>query len=63
MADTKANTPDVKVDPKDAAKPATETDFPAAGPHARPELNDESKTPGAGMLSNPDPHETDAPGG
>ena len=38
-------------------------DYPAAGPHARPELNDAEKTPGAGMLSDPAPHDTDAPGG
>ncbi|MGU3495982.1 hypothetical protein ACLBXM_18220 [Xanthobacteraceae bacterium A53D] len=27
---------------------------PAAGPHAKPELTDTSKTPGSGLL--PDPH-------
>lgn len=37
--------------------------YPAAGPHARPDLNDAWKTPGAGMLADPDQKETDAPGG
>ncbi|TCT07980.1 hypothetical protein [Aquabacter spiritensis] len=34
---------------------------PAAGPHAKPHLVDEEKTPGAGSLPDPDkPHEGDA---
>jgi hypothetical protein len=31
-------------------KPAGKGDHPAAGPHDKPHLQDESKTPGAGSL-------------
>lgn len=64
---TKSQEP--KVDPsKEAPKAATteevtpKPDFPAAGPHARPELNDPWKTPGCGMLTEPGDG-TMAPGG
>lgn len=66
MAATETKTPDVKVVPEKELAPearAKAVDYPAAGPHAKPELNDAMKTPGAGMLSDPSPHETDAPGG
>ncbi|MDI4664883.1 hypothetical protein K9U40_11165 [Xanthobacter autotrophicus] len=33
--------------------PEPEYDFPAAGPHARPELMDPDRTPGTGALSEP----------
>ncbi|MCG5235621.1 hypothetical protein [Xanthobacter oligotrophicus] len=33
--------------------PPPEYDFPAAGPHARPELMDPERTPGTGALSEP----------
>ncbi|MFG1268343.1 hypothetical protein [Xanthobacter versatilis] len=36
-----------------APAPAPEYDFPAAGPHARPELMDPERTPGTGALSEP----------
>ncbi len=35
-------------------KPKPEPDMPPAGPHARPELTDPEKTPGAGTLPEPD---------
>ncbi|RJF74781.1 hypothetical protein [Rhodopseudomonas palustris] len=34
-----------------------------AGPHAEPELTDESKTPGSGMLPEPEDDATEAPSG
>jgi hypothetical protein len=34
-------------------------DIPAAGPHAKPELTDAAKTPGAGVLPDPSARETD----
>ena len=43
-------------------KPEPERKGPAAGPHARPELTDKDKTPGSGML--PDPNDSNpAPSG
>ncbi|GGF66471.1 hypothetical protein GCM10007301_27730 [Azorhizobium oxalatiphilum] len=37
---------------------------PAAGPHAKPELTDSSKTPGSGTLPDPErPHDGDATSG
>ncbi|KQQ36347.1 hypothetical protein ASG19_07820 [Rhizobium sp. Leaf306] len=41
--------------------PAT-SDSPVAGPHAKPELMDESKTPGTGSLPDTD-DESVSPGG
>jgi hypothetical protein len=38
--------------PKSKSKPAP--DIPVPGPHARPELIDPEKTPGTGMLPDPD---------
>jgi len=35
-------------------KPKPKYDLPAPGPHARPELIDKDKTPGTGMLPDPD---------
>ncbi len=65
MATMDGKTPDPKTAADDAAadKAVRPVDYPAAGPHARPDLNDAEKTPGAGMLSDPSPHDTDAPGG
>jgi len=40
-------------DEKDKA-PKPNPDIPAPGPHARPELTDNDKTPGSGMLPDPD---------
>jgi len=43
-------------------KPASEPEIPVPGPHARSELTDKDKTPGTGML--PDPEENNpAPSG
>jgi hypothetical protein len=39
--------------PKDPP-PKSEPDIPVPGPHARPELLDPEKTPGAGTLPEPD---------
>ncbi|MFC0242242.1 hypothetical protein [Rhodopseudomonas telluris] len=36
-----------------SAKPDAKQDRNPAGPHSKPELTDESKTPGTGMLSDP----------
>jgi len=54
-----ANTDSTDVDPTSGTAPP-ETDKPRrpdapnpAGPHARPELTDEDKTPGTGMLPEP----------
>jgi len=38
-------------------KPAKRDKTPAAGPHAKPELTDNSKTPGAGTLPTPGTNE------
>lgn len=40
-----------------------ESDPPPAGPHAKPELIDEEKTPGSGVLPDEDDQSTDAPTG
>ncbi|MEP9355616.1 hypothetical protein ABLE93_18715 [Xanthobacter sp. KR7-65] len=46
----------------DAAEKATKEE-PAAGPHARPGLTDNERTPGAGALPDPDePKDQDATG-
>jgi hypothetical protein len=43
-------------------KPEPPPDIPAPGPHAKPESIDKEKTPGTGML--PDPEDSNpAPGG
>jgi hypothetical protein len=35
-------------------KPKPKQEIPVPGPHARPELMDKDKTPGSGMLPEPD---------
>lgn len=40
-----------------------EEEMPAAGPHAKPELIDEEKTPGSGVVPDGDDETTDAPTG
>lgn len=51
-------------DPKPSAdekgsRPPAKGEQPSAGPHAKPELTDETKTPGTGMLPEPgDPNES-----
>ena len=49
---------EIKKRPKDApevdAKPDEGQDYPAAGPHAKPELTNNMATPGAGALADPD---------
>jgi len=42
--------------PKDK-KRAQQAEMPAAGPHAKPELTDYNKTPGAGTLPGPGKNE------
>lgn len=42
---------------------AVDKQVPAAGPHAKPELTDENKTPKSGMLPEPDQNDTEAPTG
>ncbi|CCD84866.1 conserved protein of unknown function [Bradyrhizobium sp. ORS 285] len=37
-----------------ATKPGAQDSLPPAGPHARPDLIDKDKTPGTGMLPDPD---------
>jgi hypothetical protein len=45
---------------RDGAAPPFDPDFPAAGPHAKPELTNPDATPGTGLL--PDPNRPkDAP--
>ncbi|GAK73161.1 hypothetical protein [Agrobacterium rubi] len=43
-------------------KPVDRRDYPAAGPHAKKRLTDESKTPGTGALSDRE-DESVSPGG
>jgi hypothetical protein len=43
-------------------KAPAKSDSPAAGPHAKPELMDESKTPGTGSLPDAD-DDSVSPGG
>jgi hypothetical protein len=45
-----------------AEKPARKPDIPLPGPHARPELTNNEKTPGSGMLPDPD-KSNEAPSG
>jgi len=42
---------------RDENKPSKASDIPPAGPHAKPSLTDNEKTPGAGSL--PDGHGKD----
>ena len=46
--------------PEDADKKSTAKDLPAAGPHDKPELQDQMKTPGAGSLPKTGSQEADA---
>jgi hypothetical protein len=39
---------------RDAATRAPDAGFPAAGPHAKPELTNPESTPGTGLLPDPD---------
>lgn len=43
----------------DAEKPSTPDEIPAAGPHAKPELMDDEKTPGTGALPDTEGGEVD----
>jgi hypothetical protein len=45
-----------------ADKPDRKPDIPLPGPHARPELMNHEKTPGSGMLPDPD-KSNEAPSG
>jgi hypothetical protein len=52
-------------DCKTASHDRSHEKIPPAGPHAKPELTDEEKTPGSGMLPDPvrKPKSTEAPSG
>ena len=52
-------------DRKTASRDRSHEKIPPAGPHATPELTDEEKTPGSGMLPDParKPKSTEAPSG
>jgi hypothetical protein len=50
-------------DTASSEKPSRKPDVPAAGPHARPGLIDKDKTPGTGMLPEPDERGSQAPSG
>jgi hypothetical protein len=56
---------DVKQPAKGKAASHDREKMPPAGPHAKPELTDEEKTPGSGMLPDPvrEPKSTEAPTG
>lgn len=43
-----------KDEPRPDEKASTPEDLPAAGPHGKEELIDRAKTPGTGMLPEPD---------
>lgn len=47
----------------EANKPAKDPKPSPAGPHDKPELTDEKKTPGSGMLPDRDDKEVEAPSG
>jgi hypothetical protein len=47
--------------PKENVRP--NENMPPAGPHAKPELTDNSKTPGSGVTPKADEEETEAPTG
>ena len=50
-------------DPRENDKASTPEDLPAAGPHGKEELIDRSKTPGSGMLPEPDEERVDGVSG
>jgi hypothetical protein len=47
--------PGQEPNPDNPAEPLAPGQLPPAGPHARPDLTDETKTPGAGTLPDDDP--------
>jgi len=51
----------VRPSSRDEAQPSRKN--PPAGPHAKPELIDEERTPRSGVLPRPDEPEIDAPTG
>ena len=48
-----------KPDRSSPPHPDPDADHPPAGPHAKPELTDDSKTPGAGTLPSSDDPKVD----
>jgi hypothetical protein len=52
-------------DPKHrkANRPKLDGKLPPAGTHAKPELTDSEKTPGSGVLPEPDQKDVEAPSG
>lgn len=54
---------DAPEDRQEAQRQEAQRQKPAAGPHAKPQLTDPEKTPGAGALPDPDkPRDPDATG-
>jgi hypothetical protein len=49
--------------PDEQQKPKSEKDVSPAGPHDRPELTDDQKTPGSGMLPDDATTEIEGPSG
>lgn len=50
-------------EPKSKPHDSQNDEMPPAGPHAKPELIDEEKTPGSGVFPDEGDKETDAPTG
>jgi hypothetical protein len=44
-------------------RPKTDEKLPPAGAHAKPELIDSEKTPGSGVMPEPDQKDVEAPSG
>jgi hypothetical protein len=44
-------------------QPKPEQDMPPAGPHGKPEQTDRDKTPGSGVLPDPDAPDVEGPTG
>lgn len=49
--------------PKPKRRPKPDTKLPPAGAHAKPELTDSEKTPGSGVMPDPDEKDVEAPSG
>ena len=49
--------------PKPKRRPKPDAKLPLAGAHAKPELTDSEKTPGSGVMPDPDEKDVEAPSG
>jgi hypothetical protein len=49
--------------PKKNPRPKADDKLPPAGAHAKPELTDPEKTPGTGVIPDPDQKDVEAPSG